>query len=43
MSNESFMIYTSPIRSSCLFNSFSHSRIFILGTNRLTTFQSCYE
>jgi len=43
MSNESFVIYTSSIRSSCLFSSFSHSRMFIFGTNRLTTLQSCYE
>jgi len=43
MSNESFVIYTSSIRSSLLFSSFSHSRIFIFGTNRLTTLQPCYE
>ena len=43
MSNESFVIYTSLISSSCLFSSFSHLRIFIFGTNRLTTLQSCNE
>jgi len=37
------MIYTSLVRSSYLFSSFYFSRIFIFGTNKLTTIQFYYK